>query len=249
MMVYLAGECYGKKVFVQQKFKFNRLDSFYYLKKSKEGMEWVPHYDNHMLDSGAFTFIMTKKKQKVNIDLFTDEYINYINEVDHKLFFEMDVDSVYGYEKVKQLRHRIESKTGKQSIPVFHMKRGIDDWKAMCKDYDYISLGIAGKAVSWGDHEAFYKFVMSARNEGCKVHGLGITGMRTLAKVPFFSVDSSAWTAGNRYKTIFKFDGRYVKSVKTDLRNKRISNHLGLATHNFKQWVDFSKSMENKIII
>ena len=249
MNVYLAGDVYGEIVFNHFECKFKRLDSFFYIKKQPKFHPLIKQYDNYMLDSGAFTFIMAKTKMKVDIDSFTDEYIEFIKDFDIDLFFEMDVDSVFGYDKVKQLRAKIETGTQKQSIPVYHINRGIEDWKAMCKDYDYISLGIAGKDVAWGDHEAFHRFVMSAKEYNCKVHGLGITGMRSLRKVPFHSVDSSAWTAGNRYKTIFNFDGKEVNSMKIDLSKKRISNHLNLAIHNFKQWNDFSKSMEGKLII
>jgi hypothetical protein len=249
MIVYLAGEAYGAEVFREFNYCFNRLDSFFYVRKNKGFAEKIKNYNRYLLDSGAFTFIMTKKKIKIDIDYFTDQYIDFIKEHKVQHFFEMDVDSVYGYEKVKGLRKKIESKTGKQSIPVFHKNRGFADWVSMCKDYKYISIGIAGKDVSWGDYKTFNKFVLSAMEHETKVHGLGITGMESLKRIPFYSVDSSAWTAGNRYKTIYNFDGNCVKSVKTDLSKKRISNHLGLAKHNFGEWVKFSKSMENKIVI
>lgn len=246
MKVFLAGEAYGTKVFPEFDFKFKRLDSFMYVRNSKEHQENIKKYNDYLLDSGAFTFIMSKKKSKIDIDSFTDEYIDFINHYDIKNFFEMDVDSVYGYKKVLSLRSRIESKTGKQSIPVFHKNRGMDDYIEICKDYKYISIGIAGKDCAWGDSEVFYKFVLKAKEYNTNVHGLGITGMRSLTKVPFYSVDSSSWTAGNRYKTIFKFDGKQCKTMKVDLKNKRISNHINLARHNLKQWINFSNYMENR---
>lgn len=249
MIVYLAGEVYGEKVFEHNKYDFNRLDSFFYVRNNKSFQTNIIKYKRYILDSGAFTFIMSKNKIKIDIDSFTDQYIEFINHHKIDLFFEMDVDSVYGYNKVKELRKRIESKTGKPTIPVFHMNRGLHDFIAVCKDYNYISLGIAGKDFAWGDGKSFLPFVLKAKELDCKTHGLGITGMDVLDKVPFHSVDSSSWTAGNRYKTIFHFDGKKVKSFKCDLTKKRISNHLGLAMHNFNEWNKFSKSMENKIAI
>ena len=71
---------------------------------------------------------------------------------------------------------------------------------------------------------------------------------KTLKKVPFYSVDSSSWLAGNRYKTLVWFNGKEVKTI--DTKNKgRIKNQLQLGHHNFGEWVKFSKSMENKIVI
>jgi len=248
MIVYLAGEVYGKEVFESVNYNFNRLDSYYYVRNDKEFINLIPKYKDYLLDSGAFTFIMNKKI-KVDIDVYTDAYIDFINQHNIQKFFEMDVDSIFGYDKVKKLRRRIESLTGKQSIPVYHMNRGIEDWKQMTKDYKYVSIGIAGKDVEWGDYNAFYKFVMSAKENNCNVHGLGITGMKSLERVPFYSVDSSGWTTGNRYKSIFHFDGLRVKNVKVDLTNKRIHDHRKLAKHNLLQWQLFSQSMEGKLII
>jgi len=211
---------------------------------------YMTKYGDYILDSGAFTFIMSKKKKNIDIDKFTDRYIKFINKHDIKLFFEMDVDKVYGYEKVKDLRRKIEEGTGKKSIPVFHMSRGLKDWKDMCENYNYIALGIAGKDFTYTDYKAFNVFVRYAKGKGVKVHGLGITGMTVLSQVPFYSVDSSSWTAGNRYKTIFKFDGVTVKGNKASLlAKKRISNHYGLARHNLKQWILFSNSMKNKKLL
>lgn len=252
MIIYLAGEAYGRDVFARVNHKFNRLDSFWYNTKSPWQREYRYKYDRYMLDSGAFTFIMDRSggsKMTGNtsvIHSFTDEYIDYINEYKVDLFFEMDVDSVFGYKLVKELRERIEARTGKQAIPVYHMSRGPDDWDAMCKDYTYIALGIAGKDVKLGDHQSFRTFVDDAHARGCKVHGLGITGMRSLSAVPFDSVDSSSWTTGNRYKTVYRFDGRYVKPMNSEVKGMRIKDQRKLAAHNLTQWIKFSRSMEHK---
>lgn len=250
MLVYLAGgEGFVRNIFHRADCKFNRLDSFYYMQTNKHCIENIPRYNRYLLDSGAFTFIMAKKKIKIDIDSYTDKYIDFINTHKIEHFFEMDVDKIFGYDKVRALRNRIERGCGRQVIPVFHKSRGIDDWNAMIKDYHYISIGIAGKDVAWGDHKTFLKFVNNASSQGCKVHGLGITGTASLSNVPFYSVDSSSWTAGNRYKMIFDFDGRTIQSAKLDLSNKRIKEHLPLAWHNFHSWVKFSNLMEHKIII
>ena len=120
------------------------------------------------------------------------------------------LDVVHGYAKVQQLRAHIEQRTGLPSIPVYHMSRGFEDFKAMVRDYKYIALGIGGKDFSFTDWKVFSAFNDYARAHNSKVHMLGVTGMTVLDKVPFHSVDSSSWTAGNRYGgfiTQFK-DGR-----------------------------------------
>ncbi len=56
-------------------------------------------------------------------------------------FFELDIDRIVGLEKVEEFRRRIESKTGKQSIPVWHSNRGWQYFVNMCKEYNYVSIG------------------------------------------------------------------------------------------------------------
>lgn len=251
MKIYIAGEAYGSRVFPAVDFKFNRLETFWRVFNKQQVEPNIGKYNDFLLDSGAFTFMMAKKNGKeikIDLDYFTDAYIDYINAMKIEKFFEMDVDNVLGYKKVLQLRSRIESKTGRQSIPVFHMSRGKDEYIAHCKDYGYIAIGIAGKDVAWGNHEAFKAFVLKAQEYGTKVHGLGITGMKSLERVPFYSVDSSAWTAGNRYKGMCFFDGKRIVNAK-NLENKRIINHEGLALHNLNQWIRFAEYASNKIIL
>lgn len=246
MKLFLAGEAYGSKLFPVYASKMRRLDSFFYVRNKQQEAARIPHYKDYLLDSGAFTFMMSKKV-KVNIDLFTDEYIDFIksNSVSH--FFEMDVDSVLGYDKVKILRSRIEQKTGRPVIPVFHLDRGIDDWKSMCADYSYIAIGMAGKDFAWGDWRKMMPFVEYANSKGVKVHGLGITGMKSLERVPFYSVDSSSWTAANRYKTLHLFkEGRIVSK---DVTSMRIKNHLKLAEHQLKTWMSFSDYMNERKLL
>ena len=67
-----------------------------------------------MLDSGAFSF-MRNKKAEVNFDDYLTRYIEFINIHDIRYFFELDVDSVVGFEEVKRLRIRLETETGKKS--------------------------------------------------------------------------------------------------------------------------------------
>ena len=74
-----------------------------------------------------------------NFDEYLTRYINFINKYDIKYFFELDVDSIVGYEKVKQLRKRLENETGKKCIPVWHKSRGKEEYLKMCKKIDEIA--------------------------------------------------------------------------------------------------------------
>ena len=248
MIVYICSFNNVQKIFPHVGYDFNRLDSFFVIRNHKYLQSTLKLHPRTILDSGAFTFMMDhahgKQKKRVSLDSFTDHYIDFINHFDSQLFFEMDVDMICGYAKVLSLRRRIENRTGKACIPVFHMSRGFADWKAMCRDYKYISLGIGGKDVSYTNIDAYRRFNDSAAEVGCKVHALGVTGSTVLEKVPFYSVDSSSWTCGCRFRQYHKFVNGRVVNMHEGLDGKRVLDWQGLHVHNLRQWIQFSKYAE-----
>lgn len=91
MILYLAGDTYGKELFPRVNYKFNKLDTFWYIYNNSQAEKDISKYDNFILDSGAFTFIMAKRKGKdikIDIDSFTDEYCDYVNAYNIDNFFE-----------------------------------------------------------------------------------------------------------------------------------------------------------------
>jgi len=173
MRVYLAGankeqlNTLDKKIYV--------LESFAYMQKHKESINLLLN-NNFLLDSGAFTFIGKKNKDLINWEEYTNSYVDFINTHNIDLFFELDVYSVIGNDKTEALRNKIEQKTGKQSIPVWHIFLGIDYWKKLCEEYKYIAIGASGKNDSkWTrtNPEQLKALVLYAKSKGVKVHGLG----------------------------------------------------------------------------
>lgn len=248
MKLYLAGEAYGRYIFPQVDYKFNRLETFWNVFNKQQVEKNITKYNDYILDSGAFTFMNAKKEGKnitIDIDGYVDAYCDYINSFNIDKFFEMDVDSIFGYEKVKQLRKKIERKTAKQPIPVFHKNRGKEEFIAHCKDYSYVSLGgIVTKEAKWTP-EYMLGFVLIAQEYNTKVHGLGVTANAVIKKVPFYSVDSSSWTTGNRFKGMYLFNGEELKKLNS-LKNKKISNHKALALHNLKEWIKLSNHLKDR---
>lgn len=127
------------------------LGSFFYLKKCKK--DYLDRYMNYVktqcrdfiLDSGAFTFITGNKNAKSyiidNIDDYIEEYVNFIKKWEIKNYIELDLDSILGYEKVKEIRKKLEEKVGHKSIPVFHnLYRTKNDLDEILKEYDYIAI-------------------------------------------------------------------------------------------------------------
>lgn len=77
------------------------LESFYSIKKNDEIIKMIPSFKSFMLDSGAFSFMQGKG---TNVDFYSylERYIDFVKRNNIKLFYELDIDSVVGYEKVKE---------------------------------------------------------------------------------------------------------------------------------------------------
>ena len=220
--------------------RVNMLESFYYITDWQT--EHIRDFKSFLLDSGAFTFVFGSKK-RVDINDYVERYVDYIIENDVELFFEMDIDKLVGYERVKEIRSYIERRTGKQSIPVFHLERGKDEWLRMCDEYSYVAIG--GIAVAEGRRklEPYIPwFTSEAHKRGAKVHGLGYTNLSNLPKTGFDSVDSSAWLYGNRGGFVYRWDGREMRKINVP-KGKKL-NSREVAQHNFIEWVRMGESLE-----
>ncbi len=219
------------------------LESFHYINK------WmIPYIDNYwdfLLDSGAFTFMSSKKAANgVDWNSYIDRYADFINK--HKInnFFELDIDSVVGLPRVKQLRKRLEARTERRCIPVWHKSRGLDNWKAITKDYNYVAIGgIVTKEIKRNERGVFNPLCDIAASNNSRVHGLGFTPSDgSLPKYKFYSVDSTSWIRGNIGGFLYHFDGRggFRKTMKPE--GSRMKSKA-IAIHNFTEWVKFQRYM------
>lgn len=249
--IFLAACSHVKTPIVNSKIKPHYiLESFMDLrgktKATENYIEWCLSADEFLLDSGAFAFMnKAKKNNKFNIDeinKYVKEYVNFINKYDIKYFFEMDLDCIFPYEKVKKARKWIEKHTGKKCIPVWHISRGIDEFHKMCKEYKYVAIGgIASKEIKLKDHEILYKLCDIAHSYGCKIHGLGYLPLKFLNenKCPFDTVDGTGWQGHMRGQKFVLENEKIIKATDEELKNK-IRNWKESATECFINWTKFS---------
>lgn len=227
-----------------KKWKPYILESFYYTDESTEKL--LPHFGDFLLDSGAFTFCGTGGYQPSKFEEYLEQYADFIKRNNIQKFFELDVDSITGYEKVLYFRKRLESLTGRQSIPVWHISRGKDEFIRHCEEYPYVALGGYVAAIKASDprQQAYVKaypwFIKTAHEHGAKIHGLGFTNLKGLEQYHFDSVDSTAWTTGNRFGFIYHFDGKTMRKTKVP-KGKRISDSRKAALINYTEWVKFQQ--------
>ena len=220
------------------------LESFYYADKDTERL--LPYFGDFLLDSGAFTF-MQNSKTRLNWEEYIERYANFINRNNIEKFFELDIDSVVGYDKVLKYRKRLERLTNKQVIPVWHTSRGIKEYQKMCDEYPYVAIGgIVSKEIKPEQYKLFPALIQEAHKRKAKIHGLGFTSLSWLPKCHFDSVDSTAWTTGNRFGFIYKFNGKTM--TKVDCPNgKRLADSRKVALINYTEWIKFQKYAETHL--
>ena len=251
MKLYLAGSNGREKLIEnnlkelqEKKYKVNILESFYYIDDTI--IKFIPYFDNFLLDSGAYTFMANSKNKDINWDEYVEKYAKFINDYDIKLFFELDIDKLVGLKEVERLRNKLEALTKKQCIPVWHKSRGLDYYKKMCKNYDYIAIGgIVVKEITSKEYKYFTPLLKIAKKNNCKVHGLGFTNLKGLIKYHFYSVDSTAWTTGNRFGAIYKFNGKTLQKYKKP-QGMRVKNKE-TAFNNFIEWIKFSNYADKNL--
>lgn len=214
------------------------LESYYYIKDFQ--IPLIKSADLFLLDSGAFTFMNTVKG-KVDWNSYIEKYINFINKYDVKYFFELDIDSIVGYEEVKLIRKRIESQTGKKSIPVWHKSRGIEEFKTLVKEYDYIAIGgfAIGHIKSY-EYPTIKRMVRYAYEHGVKVHGLGFTP-QNIMDYDFYSCDSSSWTTCRRFGKMYRFTGDRIVCDNPKGKGTKRDKQPEIERLVLKEWIKYQK--------
>lgn len=214
------------------------LESFFYADADTERL--LPLFGDFLLDSGAFTFL-SDNKTHLDWNAYIERYAAFIVRNNIEKYFELDIDSVVGYEKVKEYRKTLERLTGRPCIPVWHKNRGMKEWIKMCDEYNYVAIGgIVIKEIKPEQYRAFPSMIAEAHKRGAKVHGLGFTNLTLLPKIHFDSVDSTAWTTGNRFGFIYRFDGRTMKKIDCPI-GKRLGDSRKVALINYVEWLKFQQ--------
>lgn len=218
------------------------LESYYTFNKSNQ-VDLLNYCDTFLLDSGAYTF-MQNSKTHTNWDNYLDNYINFINKYNIQYFFELDIDDIVGYEKVKEFRQKLELKTNKKSIPVWHISRGKDEFLRMCDEYDYVAIGglVGNEKMSKKNRileQSFPWFIQEAHKRNTQIHALGYTSMKGLKKYHFDSVDSTGWI-GSRFGQISYFDGTQIKTVSSP-EGYKLKNFKDVDTYSFTEWCKFQQ--------
>jgi hypothetical protein len=190
---------------------FRFLVSFHYHQKT-DLQEIVDSYHGPcevFADSGAFSAATLGATIKLA------DYAAWLKEWDHLLTVKATLD-VIGDPAATARNTATLERQGLNVLPVFHTSSPWSELEALTKQYDYMALG--GMVPHAKDADAVLRWLVRsfkiAQETGTVFHGFGQTRLETLRKLPFYSVDSSAWASGMRYGTIVLWDDRTNRFVK-----------------------------------
>lgn len=215
------------------------LESYYYFKNWQK-----PFIDKELflLDSGAFTFM--NGKDDIDWIKYVEQYADFIKNNNVKNFFELDIDSIVGYEKVKELKKVLEQKTNKQCIPVWHKSRGINEWTKLTQEYTYVAIGgIVTKEIKPNEYKYIPSLLKIAEKNECKVHGLGFTKTKLLDRYKFYSVDSTTWNRG-RFGDLYYLENGLMKTY--NIKGHKLKSGNEANKFCLQQWIKYQKYMENR---
>ena len=222
------------------------LESFYYARKNDRMQKLIPMFKDFLLDSGAFTFMNGSHGKSIDWEKYVEEYAEFVKRHKVAKYLELDIDSITGYAYVKKLRAKLEGLVGYRCIPVWHKGRGKEEFLRMCDAYPYVAIGgIVTREISQSEHRYFPWFISEAHKRSAKIHGLGYTNLAGLRKYHFDSVDSTAWTTGNRFGHIYRFDGKTLQKISVP-SNMRLNTYAA-AQNNFTEWIKFQRYAEKHL--
>ena len=189
---------------------FRFLVSFHYHQKT-DLQEIVDSYHGPcevFADSGAFSAATLGATIKLA------DYAAWLKEWDHLLTVKATLDVIGDPQATAKNTATLEG-MGLGVLPVFHTGTPFSELEDLVKRYDYMALG--GMVPHAKDAEAVLRWLIQcfkiAKETGTVFHGFGQTRLETLRKLPFYSVDSSAWASGMRYGTITLWDDRANKLI------------------------------------
>lgn len=237
MKVFLAGMSSFPKGWQKCEPKY-LLESFAYIGKHKNGPAEFASYE-HLLDSGAFTFLQQPNVQ-INWKEYVTKYAEFIKKWQIKQFFELDIYKIIGIPATESLRSTLEDLTGRQCIPVWHKHLGKEYLEKLCEEYDYIAFGgFAIKDIQPSEFKFIPKLLEICEAKDTKVHGLGFTRQSLLKTCKFHSIDSTTWL-DSRYGGVYSYsNGKVTREVRTKTHRLKPGNDAVLQS--FNSWVKFQK--------
>jgi len=257
--LYAAGAGSKNILNLKRELGYDQLLSQY--TERKACVEWVEYLRSHpectcklFIDSGAYT-AHTK-----GIEVDVDDYINFINSIDDKVFVFAQVDKIPGrWGQPKTPEELAEApelswenylymvdkvKSPKKLLPIFHQGEDFKHlWRMLEYQYpngeyiDYIGIS-CNKELTTNDwiqwFNEVFKIIRDSKNPNVKTHAFGMTSLKVLEQFPFTSADSTSWVRSAGFGNIL-IGG---SSVYVSSRNPNDSGYVGNLSLALKDSID-----------
>jgi hypothetical protein len=125
---------------------------------------------------------------------------------------------------------------GADVMPVFHVGEPWSVLEDLCATNRYVALGgMALYAVGAAKQKPLMRWLVRcfriAEPHGTRFHGFGLTSAQLVKNLPFYSVDSSSYTIGQRWGLVYLWDATAWKMRSIFFRNPdEVRPHAALFT-------------------
>lgn len=228
--------------------KSNLFLTYFYRAQTEKSLDQLAaneHSGLLTIDSGAHSFFelmgisVTAKHGKVknpdlpDPDAYFQKYKAWLVQWKDKFdyFCELDLQELVGMEKILDWRRQFcDAGLGDQMITVHHSCNNWGDYEQLIANTKsgYIAIEGVRKGAALLPYNKFIKY---AYDKDIKIHGFAFTRSKLLYHFPFYSVDSSSWTAAPRYGILNKFNGVGIKCVKPT-KEHYIEHQVPIHLHN-----------------
>lgn len=150
-----------------------------------------------IVDSGAFTAYTTGNT--INIA----NYIAWLKDHHTYITAAFNLDVIGDAAASARNYIRIQEAVGDtiDIVPVWHITSPAAELERISATSDYVAIGGVANLSSKGPKlmPHLVRAHRIARDHGTALHGLGVTGIKTMMGLPWYSVDSNSWAWAARY--------------------------------------------------
>lgn len=177
-----------------------------------------------LLDSGAYS--LNKEDSKVTEQQAVALAINY------RVFITQNLDRlsgitefdalILGDEWIEAAREDFYGTLGDRFIPVWHSMTGTGELRRLAGTYG--RAGILQDDTDDEDHEATLQQLAA---DGVRLHGMGMTRMRSMRQVPWDSVSSTSWLSPIQYGDLIIWDANRLHRYPRTRREHGLRSYSG----------------------
>lgn len=189
---------------------FRILTSFHYCRDKDLGELARKHWPDARVemfgDSGAFS--AANAGAQVDVGAYA-EWLG-VNAKHLRVYANLDV--IGSVEGTARNQRELERR-GFSPLPVFHLGSPLPELERLIDaGYPYIALGgMVGKNKDLLMRYAIQCFKLArAKGKGTQFHGFGLTSIRSIVNLPWYSVDSTTWLRGTKFGELDLFDPTIV---------------------------------------